>query len=116
MLHTIILICAHGVEDQIDHAVGGAAHALERLGDGDAVVLDVGEVGMREGCDGYGGCGGVLGGVGRGGVGDVGGGLGAVALGGGVGGGLEEGVGVVLAQGVDEGGYWGDLGAEEGEF
>jgi hypothetical protein len=81
------------------------------------VVLDVREVGVREGCDGDGGCGGVLGGVGRGRVGDVGGGWGvALALGGGVGGCLEEGVGVVLAEGVDEAGYRGDLGAEEGEL
>lgn len=28
LLHALVLVRAHGVEDQVDHAVGGAAHAF----------------------------------------------------------------------------------------
>lgn len=111
LLHALVLVRAHGVEDQVDHAVGGAAHALQRLGDGDAVVFYVAEVGVCECCDGYGCRGGVFGCVRGRGVGDMGGGGGLRGVGT-----LGEGVGVVLAEGVDEACDGCNLGAQEREL
>ena len=73
------------------------------------MVFDVAEVRVRERRDGDGARGGVFGGEGGRGVGDVGGGGGGV-------GGLEERVGVVLSEGVDEVGYGGYLGAKQREL
>ena len=75
------------------------------------MVFHVAEVGVGERGDGYGPGGGILGCEWRGGVGDVRGGTGVGGFGG-----LDEGVGIVLAEGVDEAGDGGDLGAEEGEL
>lgn len=47
LLHALVLVCAHGVEDERDHAICGAAHPLQRLDHRDAVVFYVAEVSMR---------------------------------------------------------------------
>jgi len=56
-----------GVEEEVDHVVGGVAHLIDVFDDEGRVVEDVGEVGVREGGDGdVGGGGGAVGGAGVG--------------------------------------------------
>lgn len=96
LLHGFVLVGRDGVEDEVDHVVGGVAHLVDVCDDERRVVEDVGEVGVRERADG-----------------DGGGGGGAV---GGAGVGVRAGGVAVVAEGVDEVDGRVDVCAELGDF
>jgi len=44
LLHTLILVCSHGVEDQTDHVITLRAHLIEGSNNHDTVVLHISQI------------------------------------------------------------------------